>query len=617
MKPVTPGNWRPQGILDFEDRAWEALHETRESVCVTAGAGAGKTEFLAQKAAYLLQTAICPSPRRILAISFKRDAARNLSERLRRRCPDHGHRFVSLTFDAFAKSLLDQFRAAVPDGFRPSPDYRIVVAKRDEFVDYLKRHGRGNLKPKIFEDAVAETQLPLENSRWNEDARKLLQSYWDEQLTGGERSLLTFAMINRLAERLIRDNDQIKRALQTTYPVVFLDEFQDTTIAQYQVFTAAFGNSRSVVTAVGDDKQKIMGWAGAMENSFHQFTSDFKALPVSLVSNWRAHADLVAVQQLIASRIEPTMEPVVARGRRITDGSIAAIWQFGTREDEVNGIAQWIASQVGIGEVEPHRVSVLVRNHADRVEEEVAPIFATRGLSVRNVARIVGGEGGVAIQDLLSEELTEILMPFLRLAAHRPNPDAWDLASTKMALMHEVESDDGPGGQKVTLRLEELIRSTRLYLFENPPGDALAAGVTDMLIDRIGEKLIRQTTPAYERSHDFERVRAAFAALLTEALSGGGSWSEVLDRFDGVGQVPLMTVHKSKGLEFHTILFFGLDDKSWWSLKPANAEELKSFFVALTRAEQRAFFTCCSERGGPIAWLEEILGDMVPRVALS
>ncbi|BCJ65732.1 UvrD-helicase domain-containing protein [Polymorphospora rubra] len=43
-----------------------------------AGPGAGKTEFLAQRAAYLLQTAFCPWPRHTLAISFKRDAAANL-----------------------------------------------------------------------------------------------------------------------------------------------------------------------------------------------------------------------------------------------------------------------------------------------------------------------------------------------------------------------------------------------------------------------------------------------------------------------------------------------------------------------------------------------------------
>lgn len=68
-----------------------------------------------------------------------------------------------------------------------------------------------------------------------------------------------------------------------------------------------------------------------------------------------------------------------------------------------------------------------------------------------------------------------------------------------------------------------------------------------------------------------------------------------------------MTIHKSKGLEFHTMIFYGLDNQTWWSLRPNNKEDLNVFFVALTRAEQRAFFTLCRERGGAINWLEQLL----------
>ncbi|MFP3507682.1 UvrD-helicase domain-containing protein, partial [Burkholderia sp. SIMBA_062] len=89
-----------------------------------SGAGTGKTEFLAQKASYLLQTGICAAPKRILAISFKRDAAKKLADRVVKRCtPDRARRFDSYTFDAFAKSLVDRFRAAIPAQCRPPADY--------------------------------------------------------------------------------------------------------------------------------------------------------------------------------------------------------------------------------------------------------------------------------------------------------------------------------------------------------------------------------------------------------------------------------------------------------------------------------------------------------------
>jgi superfamily I DNA/RNA helicase len=56
-------------------------------------------------------------------------------------------------------------------------------------------------------------------------------------------------------------------------------------------------------------------------------------------------------------------------------------------------------------------------------------------------------------------------------------------------------------------------------------------------------------------------------------------------------------VHKSKGLEYDTILFVGLDDKMWWSHKVGGYEGRATFFVGLSRAKQRAIFTYCKTRG--------------------
>ena len=72
-----------------------------------------------------------------------------------------------------------------------------------------------------------------------------------------------------------------------------------------------------------------------------------------------------------------------------------------------------------------------------------------------------------------------------------------------------------------------------------------------------------------------------------------------------------MTIHKSKGLEFDTVIFIGLDDSSWWSYSPENPEGMATFFVALSRAKQRAIFTYCRTRGQrqKIADLYHLLTD--------
>lgn len=61
--------------------------------------------------------------------------------------------------------------------------------------------------------------------------------------------------------------------------------------------------------------------------------------------------------------------------------------------------------------------------------------------------------------------------------------------------------------------------------------------------------------------------------------------------------MPLMTIHKSKGLEYHTVIFLALDDKAWWSFKNEPEEAKSTFFVAFSRAQQRVLFTCCEARG--------------------
>ena len=99
---------------------------------MVAGPGAGKTELLAQKANYLFETDNCKEPYRILAISFKKDAAKNLKERVEQRCgKETACRFDSMTYDAFAKNLLDHFRLALPQELRPKQDYICLLYTSD------------------------------------------------------------------------------------------------------------------------------------------------------------------------------------------------------------------------------------------------------------------------------------------------------------------------------------------------------------------------------------------------------------------------------------------------------------------------------------------------------
>ena len=71
-----------------------------------------------------------------------------------------------------------------------------------------------------------------------------------------------------------------------------------------------------------------------------------------------------------------------------------------------------------------------------------------------------------------------------------------------------------------------------------------------------------------------------------------------MDVYEGTHAIPLMTIHKSKGLEYHSVIFVGLDDDAWWSFANDKQEATAGFFVAFTRAKQRVVFSYCAQRGG-------------------
>lgn len=103
MKYKAVDEWIPADGFVLEPNALDTV-KSEQNTLVIAGPGAGKTELLAQRACFLLETNQCPYPKKILAISFKRDAAYNLKERVLKRCgSDLAVRFESMTFDAFAK----------------------------------------------------------------------------------------------------------------------------------------------------------------------------------------------------------------------------------------------------------------------------------------------------------------------------------------------------------------------------------------------------------------------------------------------------------------------------------------------------------------------------------
>ena len=375
---------------------------------------------------------------------------------------------------------------------------------------------------------------------------------------------------------------------------MFLDEFQDTTYAQYDFLLTAFQSSGAVLTAVGDDKQRIMVWAGARPDAFARFQTDFGAARVRLVFNYRSSPGLVRVQQIVARALDSKCPRVVSKADAKIEGDVAEIWSFTTEAKEARAIAQWICDDMAMRSLGQRDYAVLVRQTADRFEDQLAAPFAEVGLRLRNESRTVGR---TSLQDLLAEDITSIVLAVLRLAVQKKAPVAWTLASNAVGDLRAADPMDAVARQQIETDLKSAIANLRAYFSDVGPSVTAAQEAVSRVISFLDMGALARTYPEYGRGESLEIAAEAITLYMSECADNANSWTQVLDEFEGVDQVPLMTVHKSKGLEYDTMLFVGLDDKMWWSHKTGDYEGLATFFVAFSRAKQRAIFTYCSTRG--------------------
>lgn len=619
MSLIKLDQWKPIGIADLEPAAWQALRHA-SSAYVVAGPGAGKTEFLAQRAAYLLQTGECRQPARILAISFKTDAADNLAKRVRERCGvELASRFSSMTFDAFTKGLVDRFLEAVPQPWRPNRDYDIFFPKYRDYSDFLTRSrlgAPGEIQAEIvavnanfFEPRVIGTFRLPEKGISGEGAREFLVRKWfDETLGKKPKASLSFVELNRLAELIVRTRPEIRDALRYTYPFIFVDEFQDTTFAQYDFLTSVFGDRNAILTVVGDEKQRIMTWAGARDDAFNRFSEDFKAEKFELLFNFRSSPGLVQIQHVVARALDPNVQETESKMTSLISDEVAKVWKCSSEALEAEQLALWISNDIAARGLTSRDYAIIVRQTADKFEEGLSSAFIAKGLSLRNEAKSIGR---LSLQDLLTEPVAVIAISLMRLGVVRRSPEAWSIVSEAMPRIRNIDPQNDVGLQKAEADLLAFINVLRTEMGKSAPTSETAKLLADKVFDFLNAEDVSRAFFEYSKKELLEIAVEGFVNHLVSSAGMTQSWMDCVDAFEGKGQIPLMTVHKSKGLEYDTILFVGLDDSTWWSYSPANPEGLSTFFVALSRAKQRAIFTFCQARGDrkKIADLYKLLTD--------
>lgn len=531
---IAPDVWEPADGLTLEPNALLASKEQVGNLALTAGPGAGKTEMLAQRADFLLRTGTCRYPKRILAISFKVDASSNLKERVKRRCGSElAIRFDSFTFHAFAKRIIDRFRPILTGQDALDVAYKIVERKA---------------KP--------------------------------------SRQEIEFADLVPRAIAILQKSALARNAIRQTYTDVFLDEFQDCTNQQYELLKLAFQDTSTRLTAVGDTKQKIMGWAGAMDGIFQAFVVDFAATPLNMYRNFRSKPKLLRLQNEIIRRLDPSS--IMPDEQLAGDEGEVFAWRFEDSRKEAEYLANLIENWIKTEQLPPAEIAVLIRNQLDLYADHLMAALETRGIPYRNEQHM---------QDITVEPAARLIVDYLSCLYGHREPKAW------IRLMNQlIPFADEEIQSNARKDLDQLVKRQRkaiafLELVDEPFSDWWQHVRT--FLKQVGIETLVSLSPDYE-SHD--RLKAVISDTkdrIEELLKQEPNLPKTLERFSDDQAVRILTIHKSKGLEFDSVIIMAVENEIFFGNKDENR---CAFFVGVSRAKNRLVLTHADQRERPTGY---------------
>lgn len=525
-----PQEWKPVGGLSLESNALKAVRNTSANIVVMAGPGAGKTELLAQRADYLFRTGACPYPKRILAISFKVDAARNLQSRVRSRTGlPFAARFDSFTFHAFAKRLLDNYRPVLMGAKALDPDYRI-------------------------------------------DARVRIQN---EQIT--------FDDLVTLALEILEKNIYARGGLRQTYSHVFLDEFQDSTAAQYGLLKEAFAGTSVQIIGVGDTKQRIMGFAGALEGIMATFADDFCAIELHLYQNFRSKPRLRRVQ----NRMILDMDPAGASppDELLGDDGIVRVLRAENDEQEAAAVTALISTWLEEGTA-PGEITVLARQEPHLITSTLVKHLSAAGIAYRNEQQS---------QDLAAEPAAALIFNFLRVIADDGRPEAYS-ELVRVVTHSGIEEADGVLDSKLRVILRQARTKVRAPSFDSSHCSSWKPLIKEFL-RFVTRPAMNALSPAYQQGSRLDAVITEAVGAFNRELAVDGNPTAALDRLSEDDAVRILTVHKCKGLEFEKVIVFGVEPQFFWGKN--DADVMAEFFVAISRAKDELVLTTARHRTKP------------------
>ncbi len=432
----------------------------------------------------------------------------------------------------------------------------------------------------------------------------------------GQQASLDFTDLERGARDLLQHNPGLADHYRKLYQQVMVDEYQDTNDLQKQILDLLVtgpdgGRHWGKLFVVGDYKQSIYRFRGANVELFLATqreaaeAGEERARVVPLVENFRSQEDLISFINSFFPLLMPEVTDVTIKARRKSGNTQPCVEFLAVpaqgednldyRQREAQAIARriitmvaggerliWEAGRGGGGEVpRPVKfgdIALLFRamTHVKAYERALADV----GIPYY----VVGGDGFYAkqeIRDILA--LLKLLVnptDRLALAAVLRSPFCGVMDDTLLALADRGKGDLLRGFRRfrdINLSAEEsgkldvltsLLRRFRPIALRLPVSRLLP-----LLLDNTGYRQVVLTWPVGRQAYanilkleEMARSRSGkqvhtlddFVSVLEKDMMGGVREREASLSCEGGDAVRLLSIHRSKGLEFPVVFLTDL-----------------------------------------------------------
>lgn len=601
----------------------KAVEQTEGPLLILAGAGSGKTTVLVNRVRYIIENGLA-LPWQVLAITFTNKAAGEIKERLVNAVGQEANDIWAFTFHSCCARILRRF------GERLGYSNHFTIYDTDDQKRVMKRCQKAlglndkiiNHKSVLSEISSAKDSLVdcEEYKKYAENdfrKAKIAECYELYQKELLKSDAMDFDDIIFNTVKLLQENSDVLELYQKQFKYVMVDEYQDTSHAQYILVSLLAGGYENICV-VGDDDQSIYRFRGATIENILSFEAQYKnACVIRLEQNYRSTQNILDAANAVISNNKNR------KGKNLwTDageGDKIIINTLSGEAEESAYIVEEILKNVKDGmKMSDH--AVLYRMNAQSRNIEIA--LAKSGIP----HKVIGGNRFFdrrEIKDIISY-FAVISNPADNVRLQRIiNVPKRGVGDTMIGYIFEIAAGLGISAFEVCERSDEFQKTARsagrlqsfaatIRGFQQCLEDGMP--LSDLLLEILDktkyfEYLDEEPDSAEDRKNNINELSSMFKKYqeededfsLSDFLEDVALISDIDSYNEDEDAVVLMTLHSAKGLEFPVVFIPGMEEgifpgsMSMYSEEDLE-EERRLAYVGVTRAKKKLYLLNARQR---------------------